>query len=951
MNSSKDSLIQCSQNLNKALNYMQQLPVALSCNKKLSSSLNPSMINDVTSMPKLANNVNSGPNLSKEPVIPEQTDDANIHRPITKHIKKRKSDDSNLTGNLSQPPLLNLGLNHDPASKNDIDMVDNPAETMAYIESQAFASQTPFPIQFKTAQTQQFYINLRTLYAKYFLIVYHINEFSKRNNAKIPTIKLLFPSLSLPVPDLITFGDIDKLLNCQNEMSLYASNFLKSILQTKMTIARANFLQYLDVVKASTDINTAELLCNKAIVEGKDLFEFIYPTTPLLVPSEQDNTMNDSFVTDSTIVQVNHIESDLTSNNISSHHSSQIELTQNRNAPVNIEDNSTLLPLNDPLINPTIPITPPTNVVDKLAMHVSSFIAVTEKALTTLITNTDQSFKTLNEKIDNQDIPNSSYKKYASTFSRIPLTHNEILLLEKGGSFKLPINHVTFYPAMFKALYSFNHSLNLAFNNLMSQQSPLNLLNNLDQTIYKKYKPLLYKTLDCFPTSFQQLMNSPALPGIKKLFTGLLDSLIIVQPKLQFSNLSTAEQAGLRSLSNKPDIVISHIDKGTNFIIMNKQDYIQEGLNHFNNVNKYLLLPNFDPVTNLLRDMKLNKEIMSQLLTNKHISVSMFKKATIPVLNYSSPYLLFKTHKPLNLHKFVEFLLCKLLRLLPAKVWSSSFITDFIPELNSKFPDNSNIFFSSLDVVEMYPNLNHNIVATSIAEFYNTNINWLKTFFVPLPIKLPPPEFIKFALFTILQNNIISFHGSYYKPIKGIQMGASCSVTIGLADLYMHIHIENRLLLHHWNIFFYCRFIDDILLVLHRNVNIQSLMNHFTYLTNLPFTSTPISKTINFLDFTITIINGKFVSYIYKKPSSQTQYLHFESHNPLMQKKNIFCNQLNKIIRYCSDSNTHYPLFIKLKQEFQSRKYPSSLLNAWFNSYTNSQTIDSHTPTLKKSFG
>ena len=129
----------------------------------------------------------------------------------------------------------------------------------------------------------------------------------------------------------------------------------------------------------------------------------------------------------------------------------------------------------------------------------------------------------------------------------------------------------------------------------------------------------------------------------------------------------------------------------------------------------------------------------------------------------------------------------------------------------------------------MYPNLQHEKLASSIAEFYKTNLNWLKPYFLPLNIKLPPPDFIQFALLTVLQNNVISFNGLFYKPVKGIQMGASCSVTI--ADLYMHIHFESKLQLHHWKIFFffYYRFIDD---------NLQTIINNFSKLASLPFTGT-----------------------------------------------------------------------------------------------------------------
>ena len=123
-------------------------------------------------------------------------------------------------------------------------------------------------------------------------------------------------------------------------------------------------------------------------------------------------------------------------------------------------------------------------------------------------------------------------------------------------------------------------------------------------------------------------------------------------------------------------------------------------------------------------------------------------------------------------------------------------------------------------------------------------------------------------------------------------MGASCSVTI--ADLYMHIHFESKLQLHHWKIFFffYYRFIDD---------NLQTIINNFSKLASLPFTGTTPNKSINFLDFNLTIINGAFVSSSYRKPTSQSIYLHYNSHNPWFQRKNVFSNQIYKILTFCSN--------------------------------------------------
>ena len=62
-------------------------------------------------------------------------------------------------------------------------------------------------------------------------------------------------------------------------------------------------------------------------------------------------------------------------------------------------------------------------------------------------------------------------------------------------------------------------------------------------------------------------------------------------------NLKKEESIAITTLRNNRDIVIKPADKGGNIVIMNKQDYIQEGLRQLSDSNHYEILVE-DPIQN-----------------------------------------------------------------------------------------------------------------------------------------------------------------------------------------------------------------------------------------------------------------------------------------------------------------------------------------------------------------
>jgi hypothetical protein len=84
---------------------------------------------------------------------------------------------------------------------------------------------------------------------------------------------------------------------------------------------------------------------------------------------------------------------------------------------------------------------------------------------------------------------------------------------------------------------------------------------------------------------------------------------------------------------------------------------------------------------------------------------------------------------------------------------------------------------------------------------------------------------------------------------------------------------------------FYCRFIDDIFVILDKNFNIEILINSFGNL-KLNIMS---NKSVNFLDLAISLDpNTNFLHFsLYTKPTNTYSYLLYNSNHPNFIFKNI----------------------------------------------------------------
>ena len=87
-------------------------------------------------------------------------------------------------------------------------------------------------------------------------------------------------------------------------------------------------------------------------------------------------------------------------------------------------------------------------------------------------------------------------------------------------------------------------------------------------------------------------------------------------------------------------------------------------------------------------------------------------------------------------------------------------------------------------------------------------------------------------------------------------------------------------------------------------------------------------KSTTFLDTTVSIINGKISTNLYRKPTDRVQYLLPDSCHPSHVTNSIPYSLALRIVRICSEPEDREVKFEELKQMLISRHYNRNIVNA-----------------------
>ena len=218
----------------------------------------------------------------------------------------------------------------------------------------------------------------------------------------------------------------------------------------------------------------------------------------------------------------------------------------------------------------------------------------------------------------------------------------------------------------------------------------------------------------------------------------------------------------------------------------------------------------------------------------------------------------------------------------PAAQHSSSYVRDtldFIRKLETQVPihiNANNSFLVSMDVVSLYPNIDHEEGISACEEALNKR-----------PSQYVPTSVLSDFIKTVLQCNTLEFNGKYYHQIKGTAMGTP--MAINFANIFMS-KFEKHMIRDFFELYgkrpiIWLRYIDDIFFIWNDSEESLKLFINFcnSYAadnkikSSIKFTVHYSKSEVVFLDTKVKFTDDKVVTTLFCKPSASHQYLHCSS--------------------------------------------------------------------------
>ena len=405
------------------------------------------------------------------------------------------------------------------------------------------------------------------------------------------------------------------------------------------------------------------------------------------------------------------------------------------------------------------------------------------------------------------------------------------------------------------------------------------------------------------------------------------------------SNLNKQEWAALQQLKQNPDIVIKPADKGGNIVIMNKQNYINEGLRQLKDQHYYRELdqPLYESNTKIL-DALVKSLHSDHFITSKQMNYLLPDPTTVRPRQF---YLLPKIHKNTSswpdpamppgrpivsdvssesyrISEFLDYFL------LPLSITHKAYIKDtydFVAKINNITIKPTTILFTA-DVTSLYTNMDLQHTLHLVSKTFKQN-----------PSNNRPDHHLLAILKLTLYNNDFLFNNKTYLQTRGIPMGKKYAPA--LANIYM-AEYDTLLTTHAGiNLMNYYRYLDDLFGTW--DGTRDELLTIFNQLNDIipgiTITPTIHDSHIDFLDTTIykqTFNNTTTLrTTIYFKPTATHQLLHKDSFHPEHTHKGVLKSQLIRFGRICSNILQYDAaselLFQSLFQRGYKRRYFTKL--------------------------
>jgi hypothetical protein len=508
--------------------------------------------------------------------------------------------------------------------------------------------------------------------------------------------------------------------------------------------------------------------------------------------------------------------------------------------------------------------------------------------------------------------------------SDLRLSNFAISLLNKGYSFapkntKLLRTHVD---AVNNSIEKFVYQISSRLNSVTYARPRAIKSSNLDFS----FKAALNRTLSAssdFQTSgavtSNNLFNSLAIRNLRQNFQNCSSNVNLNV----HDNLLPEERAELRafkSLCLERKIAVRKADKSQQIVIMNYLDYEKGMQELLNNTANYEIIPFNKKFEVAAKITALIKSFQGILFDQKQIEILLQNtKRPENRLIYGLP----KTHKPREkwnkipplrpivpdlrtetavTGKLIAFYLAPIFVSIRSYIKNSYDLVQLLGKFQT-LPETAVVLVADID--NLYPSLpirsTHTRVISAIRTARISNS----------PFEL---DFVSRLLKIQLETNCFVFGEKCYRQINGIPMGKAWAPAV--ASIYLEKWEKEIFRDSQIEPLIYLRYIDDILCVLSSTEEAELLIRRFqTHDVNIRLSEYSISKSVHFLDVSISIEENRFVTSVYTKPSHLQVLLDFNSAHSYSLKCNVILSQLIRIYRLNSNliiAGQSMYIFIKL---------------------------------------
>jgi hypothetical protein len=357
----------------------------------------------------------------------------------------------------------------------------------------------------------------------------------------------------------------------------------------------------------------------------------------------------------------------------------------------------------------------------------------------------------------------------------------------------------------------------------------------------------------------------------------------------------------LEELRQNPDLIISHPDKGSGAVLLNRKEYSEKMNVILEDCSKFEKEKENSKDDPSIFEKRVCKEIQ-HLLEGHFLSETEAKllrpHGTVTPELYGLP----KLHKPdiplrpimsMNnsaQHKLAQWLVKKLEPVRRSIVTHSLRDTfQLVGELTNLNIQNTHP--SSLDVNSLFTNVplleTIQIICDHIEE---QNIN----------LGLPVTE-LERLIRLCTQNIKFKFQGQLYRQVDGVAMGSPLGPV--LADIFM-ANLEQKLSDILSSVKFYWRYVDDTLLITRNKEEVVKILERMNTLhPNITLTiEHEDNDGLSFLDVRITRMpDGRAQRSVYHKQTWSGQYLHFHSFVPQQYKRCLVRTLFHRARQICSE--------------------------------------------------